>query len=94
MFGLKYAFSLLRHQSSFERYDDTWAFPFGKQTGLKVSQLNETIQNRTKCKEKMVVFGWADELLITKIDQLIRRAIDIKLIEQSVQILLNLFLHG
>ena len=68
MFGLKYAFSLLRHQSSFERYDDTWAFPFGKQTGLKVSQLNEAIQNRTKCKEKMVVFGWADELLITKID--------------------------
>lgn len=64
-----------------------------KQTGLKVSQLNETIQNRTKCKEKVVVFGWADELLITKIDQLTRRAIYIKLTEQSVQIL-NLFLHG
>ena len=52
-----------------------------KQTGLKVSQMNETIQNRTKCKEERVVFEWADELLDTKIDQLIRRAIDIKLTE-------------
>ena len=31
---------------------------------------------------------------VTKIDQLIRRALEIKLTEQSVQILLNLFWHG
>lgn len=60
--------------------------------------MNEATQNRTKHREEIVVYGWAAKLQITKPGYK-DRPVDssghgnqIKLTEQSVQILLNLFL--